>query len=329
MQLVFVSRLLEAFFRRWWLYLLPVLIFGALGVASVAQRSTKYWSVGIVRVSSQSLLQDLTQIGDTNQIGFETPADYASREINAVLGTDLFVESVIERAGIVDAVESGVLTYDDLRESIWASAGSDLLVEVNATSYDPELARRLAKSTIDSYLQWQIDDSVTDSSSAARFFETLLGSYQQRYDTAQADLEEYLAAHPGPSDLELRPVDEQFAISQRTSAVTRADEQLSNALKSLADARLAAAQTETDVSLRIRTIDEPQLPTEPVARKVQDATTVAVMLILGSIVAAALVAVSALLDRSVRYSDEAEDRLELPVLAVVPSSSTRLASPVL
>lgn len=329
MQLVFVSRLLEAFFRRWWLYLLPVIIFGALGVASVGQRTTNYWSVGVVRVSGQSILSDLTQIGDTNQLGFETPAEYTSREINAVLGTDLFVESVIERAGIVDAVESGVLTYDDLRKSIWASSGSDLLVEVNATSYDPELARRLAASTIDSYLQWQIDDSVTASSDAAQFFETLLGSYQERYDTAADELEQYLAEHPGPSDLELRPVDEQFAIAQLTSAVTRADEQLSSALQSLADARLATAQTETDVTLRMRTIDEPQLPTQPVARKVQDVTTVAVMLILGSIVSAVLVAVAALLDRSVRYADEAEDRLELPVLAVIPNSSTRLTSPLL
>ncbi len=49
--------------------------------------------------------------------------------------------------------------------------------------------------------------------------------------------------------------------------------------------------------------------------------------LLGLMVMAAVVVVATLLDHSVRYSDEIETRLHVPVLAVVPDSRTAIRPP--
>lgn len=316
--MVFLSRALEAVFRRWWLYLLLIALFGAIGVMLVAQRSDRYRSFGIVRVSGQSTLTEFTRIGGNSAVGFETPAAFTAREINAVIGTELFISSVAERAGIEEALNAGLVSATELQRSIWASSDSDLLVRVNAAAADPLLAQVLADATIQSYLQWQIDDGVTESRSTEQFFESLLLPYQERVDAAQQALEDYTTANPGPANVELRPVDEQAEIRQLSNEIERADQQLTAALQSLSDARLLTAQTETDVSQRLRVIDPPARPLAPESGLRDDAITILMFLTVGLVLAAAAAAVTALLDRTVRYPDEVERHLDVPVLASLP-----------
>lgn len=320
----FVSRALEALFRRWWLFVVPIVLFGAIGVMLVNERSTTYRSFGVLRVSATTKIEEITQVGANSRFGYETPAGYTSREINAVLGTEAFVASVIDAAGFPAEVAEDPVTVASIRGSIWAAASSDQLVQVNATAADAQTAQVLAAATIESYLQLQIDDGVTDSQSAEEFFLTLLEPFQTRLDEARDELEQYLADHPGSGDLANRPLEETIEITRLTGEVSRADDQLATALQSVADARMLSAQTEAEVEARIRTIDAPYLPEAPEARRQQDALTLMLMLIAGSIIAAAAVAVSALLDRSVRYPDEVEAQLDVPVLAVLPSGRTPL-----
>lgn len=321
MQIVFFSRVLETIFRRWWLYVALLAVFGAIGVLVVAQRGDSYRSFGIVRVSGQSTLTEFTRIGENSAVGFETPAAFTAREINAVIGTDLFITSVAERAGIQDALEAGIVTGGQLQQLIWASAESDLLVRVNAAAADPALARVLADSTIQSYLQWQIDDSISESRSTERFFESLLTPYQERLDEAQAALQRYTDENPGPANVELRPVNEQAQILQLSAEIDRANDQLTVVLQSLSDAQLLTAQTETDVSQRLRVIDPPGLPLAPETGLRDDAVTIMMFLMVGFVLAATAAAITALLDRSIRYQDEAERHFQLPVLASLPNVS--------
>lgn len=319
MQVVFFSRVLEAIFRRWWLYVALLLVFGAIGVMTVSQSSDRYRSFGIVRVSGQSTLTEFTRVGINSAVGFETPAAFTAREINAVIGTDLFINAVAERAGIEQALETGIVSAGQLQDLIWASSDGDLLVRVNAAAADPALAQVLADATIQSYLQLQIDDSIAESRSTEQFFESLLTPYQERLDTAQAALEQYTEANPGPANIELRPPSEQAEISQLSAEVARANDQLTVVLQSLSDAQLLTAQTETDVSQRLRVIDPPGLPLAPESGLRDDAITIMMFLMVGVVLAVATAAITALLDRSVRYPDEAERRLELPVLASLPN----------
>lgn len=326
---LFVSRLLDTFFKRWWLYLLPVVLFGALGAVTVTQQSTSYRSTGVIRVSGETLLTEITAIrGGQSPFGFETPATYTAREINTVLGTDLFLRSVIEEADLMTAVQTGAITMLELRESIWAAPEGDLLVQINAATDDADVSYRLAAATIESYHLWQIDDNVTESRSAEMFFESLLGPSEAELDEASVRLAEYIRTHPSPGgDETLRPLDEQIEIARLSEIVDRASDRLATVTQSLADARLATAQTATDVEQRLRTVDAPQVPTAPESSLRRDAMTLALFLALGGLVSMAALALGTASDRTVRYPEEVEHHLRLPVVAALPESRTVAGTP--
>ena len=317
---LFIGRLLETFFRRWWIYAIPVVLLTALGAATVVGRAASYRSSGIILVNRDSQLNQLTAARGQNQLAFETIATYTSRQFNTLLGTDAFLKAVIKDAGLTSAVESGVITEQEIRGSLWAYARGDELVVINAATDNPELSYRLAGATIDGYLQWEIDNTVSQSQSTEEFFQGLLVPYQQRVDEASDALSSYVKAHPAAGQNGVRPADEQVEISALTQAVNNANAQLDTARSSLAAARLASAQTSTDVAQRLRVVDAPEQPIAPEPHRRKDALTLMFFMTLGALVSAAALVVATLLDRSVRYADEIETHLHLPVLATVPSS---------
>ena len=89
---------------------------------------------------------------------------------------------------------------------------------------------------------------------------------------------------------------------------------------SLAAAQLSNAQTTTDVAQRLRVVDSPVEPVAPERHRRKDALTLMLFLTLGAVVSGAALVVGTLLDRSVRYGDEVEAHLHVPVLGSVPSS---------
>jgi len=64
-QRLFIGRLLETFFRHRWLYVLPLVPFLALGVATVTGRGPSYRSSGVILINKDTLINQLT----TNQSG--------------------------------------------------------------------------------------------------------------------------------------------------------------------------------------------------------------------------------------------------------------------
>src|SRR5262245_47714927 len=121
-----LRRGLETFFRRWWLYLLPVVLFAAVGVMKGAHSSSGYQSTGVIDVSKDTLLSQRTDIrGDT--FGFDTPSTSTAKTINSLLSTDQFMESVASRAGVTGAIKSGQLTQFGLRQSLAVSTDGDTL----------------------------------------------------------------------------------------------------------------------------------------------------------------------------------------------------------
>lgn len=311
-----VRRLLETFFRRWWLFLLPFVLFTAVGVAKAMTTSTGYQSVGVVDVSSETLLSQLTSVrGDV--FGYETPATSTARTINSLLGTDQFVEAVAEDAGLTGALSRGEVSLFGLRSSIGAAPQGDSLLRVAATTANPELSARLVQSTIESFIQYVVDGEVSESRAAEAFFEDQIELYSAEVDRAQAALREYVVANPG-GPLDDRPLDEQIEINRLTSAVDVAAARLATAQQKSEEARLATEQSTDDVRQRLRIVDSPEVPSAPQPFLRDAVTTVAVFMIVGILLTCAGVVLATVADRSVRTADDVEQLLELPLLASVP-----------
>lgn len=310
-------RLLETFFGRPWLYLIPLALAIGLAVVTVNNSQDEFKSGGVVSVNSDTLLSNLSDVSIDAPFTFETPAGVTSRRINDLLGSTGFAFTVAKEAGLVDALDSGIITLDEVRTQVTAAPVGDSLVSITATTADPEASFRLANATIDSFINLVVDDAVEQSRTAAEFYEDLAGGYQTALDAASNNFDQFVRENDSPLIGE-RPIDELNEIERLTAAEGFAQDQYANALAKAEDARLVAEQTRLDIDQRVNLVDAPEQPfaAEPDLRKM--VLTVLLLVTVGLIGVVALVALAAAFDRSVRDRAGLEARLALPILGSVP-----------
>ncbi len=318
-------RLLESFFRRWYLYLVPVLLLGILGFLSVSGTKSKFESSGTFNVENTTILLHPERNGVEPTFG-ETPADTTSKRISATLGTDQFIKDVATRAGLDQALASGKITANWIRSSLSASANGSNLVKVAAVNEDPQIAQRLAQSTIDAYVQTVIDAASSQSTAAVSFFDDLIATYQGNVDQATKALNDYVASHPTPA-LGARPEDEQAELSRLNAALTQAQTALSSAEGKRQDAELSIEQTKADMGQQMRLIDAPALPLGPQAKLKTMIMSFATFLILGFILTIGALVVATVLNHTILSAADVKERLGVRLLAVVPEGSGKPVRP--
>jgi uncharacterized protein involved in exopolysaccharide biosynthesis len=320
-----VRRLLETFFRRWYLYLLPLVLFFGVGVWKASGTTSGYRSVGIVDVSNGTLLSELTSIRGENY-GWETPAASTARTINSLLGTGQFVESIAESAGVTGAIERGELTLFGVRQSINATAGGDNLLNVVATTASPELSARLVTATIDGFVDYVVARDVSESRAAEAFFENQVETYVTALQAAEGALRTYVDTHPG-GPIEERPLQEQIEIGRLESAVEQAQSKVTAAQEKTGEARLATEQATEDVRQRLRVIDEPEAAVAPEPRLKNAVSTVMVFTLVGLLLSFGAVVLATFVDRSLWSVEDIEHAFKLPALAVIPDARHKRRSP--
>jgi uncharacterized protein involved in exopolysaccharide biosynthesis len=308
---------LEAFFRRPWLHLLPLILMLALGAATVASMKSVYKSVGTLSATNESLLNDITAGSAPVGIAFESAAVLASDQINELLRTEDFLDKVAEGAGVGTTVEQGGLLRQEIRSSIAAFADGENLVRVNASTKFPELSFRLAQATIDAYIAEVVSSDTDDSASTEQFLTDRVTTAEAALQAAEEALDAYVAENPQQS-VETQTVAETIEMDRLQSVVTRAETQYDNALDALDAAQLASAQANIVVGQRLSVVDEPEVPIAPEPRLKKAALTMILFGVLGLMLSLALVVVTATLDRTIRIPNDITARYGLDVLAVVP-----------
>jgi hypothetical protein len=315
-----VVRLLETFFRRWYFYLVPFVAIVGLGLSNVSSTPTEFASAGVITTSNASLLSELTEVGTRTPFTFETAASLTSRKISSLLGTDTFALKVAEGAGTGAALDSGLITLSQIRFAITTYPVGDELLTVRATTIDAELSRRLAQSTIDSYIDEVIDVELTQAQTAETVLKNRVDRRQAELDGARDDLTNYVLENPEPADDRERPFDEQVTIDQLASNVARADTQYAETLNQYEEAQLVTEQTRADIDQRIRVIDAPRTPIVPEPQLRTTVLKMALFTILGALVMIALVAAVTALDHTVRREEDIEAQVGLLVVATVPNA---------
>ncbi|MDQ1423423.1 MAG: hypothetical protein QOD72_921, partial [Acidimicrobiaceae bacterium] len=81
-------RLLDSFMRRWWLYLVPVLLLAGFGAVTASATKDSFVSIGTVSVSSSTLVEKLSQTNNTPNFGYDTPAGATTKQLGSQLQTD-------------------------------------------------------------------------------------------------------------------------------------------------------------------------------------------------------------------------------------------------
>lgn len=319
-------RLLETFFRRWVLYLVPVVVFVALGLVSVSSTEDAYVSTGVVYVDDETLLAALTEVRGTSGQWWKTAAELTSEQMNSAFQTDGLVLAMAEEAGMEESLANGTATIDGLRRSVSVAPNGSNLVQVRASRPVPEESSKLAAAALASFIDFVVESNLSESSSAEAFLVDLVAKYEGDVVEARGRLDTYLQLRPDP-EAGSRPALEQTEIDRLRSDIETAEERYKDALDKLEDAQLASAQTRADVSQRFRVVDEPQTPAAPVGSLRETAMTLAMFGSLGVALSAAAIVAGALLDRSIRHDADVTERLRSVTLAALPEAPQPPARP--
>ena len=314
-----VLNALETFFRRPLIFLIPFTLMLAVGVFTAITGDKEYKSIGVMNVTSGSLLTDISQASNTPAFGFDPPATVTARSLNNLLQTHTFMIDVARGAGLTTALEQGLVTIDEMRASIAVAPNGDNLVAVWATTPRAEQSRRLAQATLDAFRNYNVSNDIADADVTIAVLTSRHAEYLERYQEAQQTLTTYILANPAPGGDAERPTEEQAEISRLSADLTRAQTQLSDVEAELDDARIAQAQAQSVSERKLRIVDPPTLPASPEPRVRDAAMTVAMFAAMGIILSAGFVLIAAVLDRSIRLPKDVSSRLGLDVLAVVPA----------
>ncbi len=321
-------RLLESYFRRPILTLLPILLLSVLGVFFILNQESVYIANGKLRVESQTSVEQLSDTGG-GSFSWKTIAQQTVDQFDNLTETDAFVRAVISQTDL----EEELLTFDgtegeffdQVREDLWAAAIGEDQFGVVGRSTNPEISAQLVVASIESFLQWNINTELKDSKVAVDFYDQQVGEYLAEFDQRQGELREFLRTHPEPDRGE-RPAIEQLEINRLQALTDDAAKRYTNARDQQEQAKLQVARAESAVRVKYTLVDAPKIPEESEDSLTQKATTLIMFGMLGGVVSLAWIVGAALLDRTFRYPIDVRSGVELPVLAAVPPGE-RFVSP--
>ena len=311
----------ESFFRRWPLFVLPVLLLPAVGFLQARKSVADFKSTGVIDVVKNPLLGDLGNLQPSGSSTLETPAAATARTITELLGTDGFVDQVVDRAGLKTALANGEITARDIRTHVTATASGYQLLQVTALWPSGYTAQQLSQATISSYVNYVVEAQVSKTKDASAFWAQRGSAYQQKLTAAQAALKQYVTENPAP-DIGARPDSQTLDMQTLSNAITQAQDQYTKAQTEQENADLSTQQLTTAADQALQVVDKPGAPVAPESIKRKQALIVAIFLVLGLIIAGGLFVVATFLDRTVRSAEDVRLSTGLMVVATVPSIDT-------
>ena len=253
----FTERLVEAFFRRWFLYLVPVVLLAAVGVRSASGLEGEFESSARLSATSNPYVYQ-PDIRGTQIEYYESAASGTARLVNEQLQTDAFIDDIAERAGLGDAVDSGT-------RHPWRHQVSECMrvTQAGATSVfaafwdDPTTALMLVEATISGYREYLDDLAAADSSEAIEFWSKQKQDAVADVNLAEAELTNYVEQLPPLQAGEERPTEQVLEIQRLNSAIDRALDAEREAQAAIDEAEFAAAQALSNSARELLLIDPP------------------------------------------------------------------------
>ncbi len=293
------ERLVDQFFRRWWLFALPLVLIAFVGVYVASGVTGDFVSRGRLSASANPLVEQ-PEVRGADIGAFETPAAGTARLINEQLRTDSFLDVVAARSGLSELIESGVLERAVIRNQVFAFADGENILTVQASWGDSTTAFQLVESTIAAYLDYVSEVVTTDADEAADFYASRKLDAEEVFASANTELQDYIDDLPRNVSLEALPTEDRLNLDRLTIAVDRANEDVRTAQNQIDDATLQAREVERAAFQKLRTVDAPNTPDEAESTVARQVITIVMFTIIGALVALVALVVLTLVDRSIR-----------------------------
>lgn len=314
------GRFIEIFFKNKWLYLMPVVILLAGWVASLFLLEDQFTSKGILYVQSDTLIQQVSG-STTSDFGvWVTPAQETKEELDELINTNSFIRLIIQQTELEEFMDDGVGAVDETIGDVYDSLSVNYVglnnVIVESTWNDRGIAVDLATATLNSFINWKITQDKKDSQAALEFLEELVPQYEQDFQAAVNDIEAFYVQNPEPFRGE-RPELEQLQIDILNQKLQAADTRLQDASNNLEQVRLEQVIIEGKTRQTYSIIDAPRIPIEPNGGILETAINFVVFFVVGVIIMLLAVAISALVDQTIKFPREVSIQLDSDVLTVI------------
>ena len=306
---------MDNFFRRWVWFLLPIVLFGALGVLLAAGSSTNYRSASSLNASRSPLVEEV-QIRGTEISDYESPAAGTARLINEQLSTNTFLDDIAARASLTEALEAGLLYRHDLRAAIGASATGVNLLRISAQWDNPEIAYALVDSTIAAYQDYLYQVVSSDGIDATDFWMQKESEAVEEAQDAASELVQYLESVPANEDL--RTADQLVVIDSLQRRAEAAQTDVADARDQIDNAELAVQQAASETGRLLQVVDPPEVPAAPEPQARQQAMTVFAFLVMGVLVSSAALLLTTVMDRSIRSASQLAAASGVDIAIAVP-----------
>jgi hypothetical protein len=313
----FTGRVVESFFRRWYLYVPLIALFAALGVYSASQLQGDFTSTGRLSATTNPFV-DQPDIRGTEITPFETPADGTARQINEQLRTNAFLDDVVARAGLSDLIESELVDREVIRQQLFAGSSGRTSVTIQASWDDPDTALRLVEATISGYRDYLAGLAAADSREAITFWTAQRESATDELEAAEEALVSYVASLPPLEPLAERPTEQVLEIERLNAAIERAANTEREAQAEITRAELAGQQAASSSARELPIIDEPEAATAPTSVRREQAVLLFMFTMLGVVIAAGILILGTSIDRSVRTTTQLAVASGVPAVASVP-----------
>ena len=316
---LFLLRAIDNFFRRWPLFVLPCLLLIGAGVLRAQQIPVHYQATGVLSISSNPLLQDSVPQAGVTVYPNETPAAAASRIINELLATDVFVQSLAAKAGLASSAPLSNTEVMSVRSSVAAVAIGDRLLRVNAKWVEPQHSLQLVEALVAGYADYLLTIQTKNYADAVQYWTATAAQARQAESVAQSAVQDYLSAHPAPKNGSARPVEETLDIQRLNDAVAENRKGVVDAQAKIDHATLATGRAKHDIASSMQVVDKPTQPTAPEGIRKKQALTLGIFGFLALFVLLIMVVAAASLDHSVRLAEDLGSTVGIPVVATVPN----------
>jgi len=313
----FSERLVDGFFRRWVLFVLPVAMFVAIGVYTAGNITAEYESSARLSATSNPYLAQPTIRG--TEIGFyESPGDGTARLINEQLRTDSFIDDIASRADLTEAIDTGAITRVDARNQIAASGAGQNTLQVSARWADPDTAYRLVDATIRGYSDYLAGIAAADSLEAIEFWRGQLIQSSEDLQEAEDALNQYVRLLPPVPDGQDRPIEQELEIQRFNTSLDRALQDQSDTQDALTEAQLTANQAASSSARGLTVIDAPEISIDPEPVRQSKITAIAIFTLLGVLIALAALVLSTVAERSIRTRSQLALAAGIGSVVVIP-----------
>jgi uncharacterized protein involved in exopolysaccharide biosynthesis len=318
-------KFLRILVKRWYVYLLLLLVLPAVTTYFGRQRLQTYQSSAYILVYRAAFLSSLDSQGYNS---FISPAANEQNFILELLDSQTFTKKV--------AADSNLSQYYNLNTDQGTAAAvartrADISVAASQTGpnglsilvqdKDPTLTQQLAKSLITQFVAYDADRQLSSDKQAETFYQGQLTAAQTSLAEDLKQINKYVQAHPELSNSGKQQADAQY--QQLSQQVKQDQDSITSLQGTLTAIQLDKAAAQQGVSSNLITQDQPSTPALAKIESKQLVFYGALGLAAALLLVVVIVGIQTIVDNKVRSTDDLQtifDEMDwdAPIIESIP-----------